>query len=77
MGSAIGGAKIAANKLGITLDEYTRRRASGEKWCWECRAWHPLRDFSSNSDKADGKSTNCRTAQSRYQRSRREARKAA
>jgi len=42
MGSALGILKVAAGRIGISLDEYQARRAGGEKWCTACRAWHPL-----------------------------------
>lgn len=34
-------AKVAATRIGVTVEEYLRRRTNGEKWCPKCRAWRP------------------------------------
>jgi hypothetical protein len=35
------GARIAAGRLGITVDEYRAHEAAGERWCSCCGAWRP------------------------------------
>lgn len=32
--------KSAATRIGVSLEEYDRRRAAGEWWCSGCRVWH-------------------------------------
>lgn len=50
--------KIAAKRIGVSVDEYERRIAAGEKWCSGCRAWHPVQMFGPNRD---GYQKYCRT----------------
>lgn len=35
------GAKIAASRLGITVEEYRSHRDNGERWCPDCQDWRP------------------------------------
>jgi hypothetical protein len=53
-------AKIAARRLGITVEEYTERRGSGQKWCYACRVWHPYSNFNRNKCASDGLANVCR-----------------
>jgi hypothetical protein len=39
------GAKIAAGRLGIAVDEYRRHEAAGEHWCPRCESWVPWEQF--------------------------------
>jgi hypothetical protein len=57
-----GGYQHAANALGISVDEYRRRRDDGEKWCTWCKDWHPIGVFGSDRSRADGLQTRCRDA---------------
>jgi hypothetical protein len=50
--------KIGAKRLGMSVDEYERRTAAGEKWCTGCKDWHPVQMFGPNGD---GYQTSCRT----------------
>ncbi|HUR74416.1 MAG TPA: hypothetical protein VMZ00_09070 [Sporichthya sp.] len=51
----------AATRLGITLAEYDRRVAAGEKWCGGCRNWHPRASFSTDRSRGDGLAKWCTT----------------
>ena len=31
--------RVAAARLGITLDEYRTRRLANQRWCCRCRRW--------------------------------------
>jgi hypothetical protein len=63
MGSTLGAIKSAATKIGVTAEEYIRRRDAGERWCWACGEWHPLSEFGSNRSVTDGVQRQCRAAQ--------------
>lgn len=63
MGSTLGAMKSAATKIGVTAEEYLRRRDAGERWCWACREWHPLAAFGSNASTSDGMQKHCRESQ--------------
>ena len=60
MGSGSGALKTAAARIGVTPEEYTRRRAAGEKWCMGCRAWHPADRFATDRSRGDGLVPTCR-----------------
>jgi len=42
-------ARRAADRIGVTFEEYQSRRASGERWCSGHRGWHPAADFPHHS----------------------------
>jgi hypothetical protein len=50
----------AAKRIGVAVDEYVSKRASGEKWCTACKAWHPIAAFRSDKSRADGLASSCR-----------------
>lgn len=52
----------AASRLGLTLDEYDRRLASGQKWCGGCREWHARSAFATDRSRGDGLVPRCRNA---------------
>lgn len=60
MGSAEGARATAARRIGLSLDEYDARIASGEKWCGRCRVWHPVSAFGRDRSRADGMASACR-----------------
>ena len=62
MGSRIGVIKIAAQRIGKTLDIYSSQISSGLKWCWKCREWHPKTEFVSDRTRGDGLAAVCRNA---------------
>jgi len=59
-GTPWGAAQSAADRLGITLEEYIQRVEGGEKWCVGCRAWQPVDDFGPDSTRSDGRQHTCR-----------------
>ncbi len=68
MGSREGVAKIAARRVGMTVDAYKARVDAGEKWCTACKAWHSIASFTSDAYRGDGLSavcTNARAARSK------------
>jgi hypothetical protein len=62
MGSSAGAEATAAHRIGVTVEEYRRRRAEGQKWCHRCRAWHPVDRFGADVSRTDGLSASCRTS---------------
>lgn len=60
MGSVIGTEKIAAQKAGVTVDEWRRRRAENELWCYCCRSWQPLSSFGTDKSRSSGKASACK-----------------
>lgn len=66
----IGAIKVAAKKIGISLEEYLRRQGKGEKWCTVCRLWHSRSDFSCDSSRSDGLAPSCRVSKNAKVRSR-------
>lgn len=59
MGSRAGVMKVAAKRVGLTLAEYEARLADGQKWCTQCKAWHPLAEFGRDPARTDGYDTRC------------------
>lgn len=57
----VGARRTAAAKLGMTLADYDRRTAAGEKWCTGCKAWHALTQFTVDQTRGDGYKSTCRT----------------
>lgn len=56
----LGGAKSAASRIGISLEEYQHNVKSGLKWCFACREFKH-RDFFNNCSTArDGKDNRCK-----------------
>lgn len=55
-----GGAPVAASRLGLSTEEYERRRAEGHRWCWGCGAWHELSAFGRDRSRPDGIARACR-----------------
>lgn len=60
MGSAAGAEKATATRLGLTLDEYRAKKASGQKWCVPCKGWRPVTMFGIDRSRGDGLRTRCR-----------------
>lgn len=53
-GSAAGAAKVKAARLGMAVEQYLARVASGEKWCRACSEWHPRAAFGVDRSRPDG-----------------------
>lgn len=68
--------KTAAKRIGISLEEYVARIASGEKWCTFCKAWHPRTIFGVDKSRGDGLSASCRGRANRHPPPSREERRA-
>lgn len=64
MGSRLGAEQVAAKRLGVTVEEWRRRRDAGEKWCHECSAWHPVSAFAADKSRGDGLKAICRRCSS-------------
>ena len=62
--------KIAAAKLGITVEDYQAHLLQGEKHCLLCRAWHPRSAFAKDRSRGDGLSSSCRASRNRKGRER-------
>lgn len=60
MGSREGILKIAANRLGVSLEVYLERLADGLKWCRKCRTWHSRVMFNRDRSRGDGYNPICR-----------------
>lgn len=60
MGSALGVAKTAAARIGCTVDEWTTRRADGERWCTGCRSWWSVENMYRDRSRPDGIGLRCR-----------------
>jgi len=58
-GNALGAQKVAAGRVGVTLDEYRARLAANEKWCYRCRAWHPITAFPLDRSRGDRRKSSC------------------
>ncbi|MEG5063157.1 hypothetical protein QUB33_05985 [Microcoleus sp. B3-A4] len=57
----VGGQKIAAAKIGISVEEYQRNLKSGLKWCFSCKSWLKLNLFNESKNARDGKDNRCRS----------------
>jgi hypothetical protein len=64
-GSAAGMMKRLAAKVGIVADEFARRCAAGEKYCWRCTALHPRSAFDVDPSRVDGLNPACRDSRNR------------
>lgn len=59
MGSKIGVEKVAAKRIGISYEEYCKRKEKGLKWCSGCKVFKPIGEFCRDSSRTDGLSTKC------------------
>lgn len=59
MGSREGVLKTAANRTGLSLDAYLARCSAGEKWCTNCKTWHPRGEFGEDRTRTDGLASVC------------------
>lgn len=51
---------IAARRLGVSLEEYTRQRVAGNLWCWRCRRWRRKERFGHDRARRFGRrNTSC------------------
>lgn len=68
MGSARGTRCAAAAQIGIRFSVYEENRQAGLKWCWVCRTFKALADFSTDSGRPDGLTNLCRSCCAARQR---------
>jgi hypothetical protein len=54
-----GAFKIAAKRAGVAFEDYMARIAAGEKWCFRCRSFKPLHDFTVDRSRGDGRCAQC------------------
>ncbi len=59
MGSKSGVTKIAAKRLGLSLEDYTAKLAAGLKWCFRCKSWKSVGDFGTDRTRGSGKASRC------------------
>lgn len=57
--TAAGALKVAAGRIGVTVDEYTARLAVGDKWCMGCRRWRRRAEFWIDRTRGDGLASKC------------------
>lgn len=60
VGSQVGAEKQAAAKIGLSHEEWSRLRAAGLRWCYECRQWKPITDFVSDASRGGRAASACR-----------------
>lgn len=60
VGSAVGAARAAAQRVGVNEAEYAARVAAGEKWCTACKAWQQRTEFGADRSRGDGLKSRCR-----------------
>lgn len=58
-GTRNGALKAHAERLGLTLEEYKTKVASGLKWCYRCQQWRVLADFGRDRHRSDGLAAQC------------------
>lgn len=54
-----GAIKVAAKRIGITVEEYTDKVANGLKWCHKCKSWEPTARFNTDKSRWDGLTAKC------------------
>ncbi|MFY9225282.1 MAG: HNH endonuclease [Blastocatellia bacterium] len=59
MGSKIGVLKIAAARIGISFEQYTKLIEEGNKWCMKCKGWKAVDKFGFDKTRGDGRTSTC------------------
>ena len=60
MGSRNGIEKVAASKIGCSVEEWEARIKAGELWCYCCRQWHPQGNFGIDRSRSRGFASACK-----------------
>ncbi len=60
MGSREGTEKIAAKRIGVSVEVWRHMRATGHLWCWECREWLAKSIFVIDRSRGSGRAAVCR-----------------
>lgn len=63
MGTFVGVEKVAAGRLGLTLEQYQAQVQKGLKWCFKCKAWKPIANFGKDISRGDGKKAKCKACE--------------
>lgn len=63
-GHALGNAKQAAQRQGVSLDEWIDRRKAGECCCFRCKKWKSKNEFSVDKSRRYGRSNSCKACTS-------------
>ncbi|MEG4518853.1 hypothetical protein [Microcoleus sp. AT9b-C5] len=66
----LGGQKIAAGKIGISIEEYQQNLKAGLKWCFGCQSWLKLNRFNQSKNARDGKDNRCKICRRAFDRRR-------
>ena len=51
--------KVAATRIGISVDQYISRLQQGQKWCTGCKQWHSRSLFATDRSRSDGLKASC------------------
>ncbi len=51
--------KTAAKRVGVTPEEYLALRRAGLKYCWRCRSWRLVVEFTKDRSRYDGLAAAC------------------
>ncbi|NES68833.1 MAG: HNH endonuclease [Okeania sp. SIO2D1] len=57
----IGALRIAAQKIGVTLEEYIANKKVGLKWCTKCKQWKHIENFGKDKSRYDGLNSICKS----------------
>lgn len=68
MGSRAGAMKVAAGRVGVSIEEYKDRLERGEKWCCSCKKWTPRSGFGKDRTRGDGLDAKCLDCRARRHR---------
>lgn len=67
MGSKSGVQKIAAMRVGCSVEEYLAHVELGEKWCVRCKSWHHRSAFGIDKSRSDGLASACFSSRKKAQ----------
>lgn len=65
MGSKFGVTKVAAIRIGISVDRYQKMLSDGFKHCTKCKIWQPKELFNKDNHRGDGLASICRHCNSK------------
>ena len=71
MGSKLGVLKVAAKRLGLSLEQYQKNIDNGLKWCTVCKQWRPQELFGIDKYRGSGLRAPCFTCSRVHQRKQR------
>ena len=58
-GTVAGVMKAAARRVGVSPDRYIELLATGQRWCYACRAFHAREAFGADRTRGDGLDRRC------------------